>query len=174
MTKDEWKAELEQLFLHYQPKVVAMDSDDAEAGPVEQDDEQAKKSFEKTKAVYPHINYPDDLKTTSVEELLKHDAVANAFGPLQTLAMPTRNEFSRALAAYIDSGGSSDRNSALWPLIKVVRVYVKAPILENRIILVDFPGSADSNSARSAVAGSYLRKLTVTCIVANVVRGLDE
>jgi hypothetical protein len=58
--------------------------------------------------------------------------------------------------------------------VKLVRVFVKVPILEIGITLVDLPGNSDSNTARSAVAATYLKNLSVTCIVGSANRGIDD
>ena len=47
-----------------------------------------------------------------------------------------------------------------WPLIEVVKIYVKSPVLESGAVLVDLPGVHDSNPARAAVARKYMRKCT--------------
>ena len=42
------------------------------------------------------------------------------------------------------------------------------------IILVDLPGSMDTNSSRSAVAENYEKNLTVTCVVAPTARAASD
>ena len=41
---------------------------------------------------------------------------------------------------------------AFWPLIRQVHVKCNARVLSTGAILVDFPGSADANAARNAIA----------------------
>ncbi|TVY91158.1 Nuclear GTPase SLIP-GC, partial [Lachnellula willkommii] len=173
MTKDEWKAELEQLFLDLQPEAAAMDDDDDETDPDERND-RINHAFDRVKAVYPHIEDIDGLKATSAAALLEHSSVSKLFGFPAEIAHASKTEFSKALKIYVDSGKSNSKAAALWPLVKLVKVFVKAPILDTGITLVDLPGSSDSNSARSAVAAAYYKKLTITCIVANAIRGIDE
>lgn len=51
---------------------------------------------------------------------------------------------------------------------------MKSSILEPGIVLVDLPGNLDSNAARSAIAEGYSKELSVSCVVANVNRGISE
>ena len=173
MSRNEWKAELEQLFLDLQPESAAMDKDDDETDPDERND-RILQALDRVKAVYPHIKDIDGLMATSAAELLQHSSVSKLFGSPAEIAHKSKTKFSKALKVYIDSGNSNSKAAALWPLIKLVKVFVKAPILDTGITLVDLPGSSDSNSARSAVAAAYYKKLTITCIVANAIRGIDE
>jgi len=56
----------------------------------------------------------------------------------------------------------------------LLREVVKSSILEPGIVLVDLPGNLDSNAARSAIAERYSKELSVSCVVANVSRGISE
>lgn len=47
-----------------------------------------------------------------------------------------------------------------WPLIKVVKIYVKAEALSTGAVIVDLPGVHDSNAARAAVASGYMKQCT--------------
>lgn len=42
-----------------------------------------------------------------------------------------------------------------WPLIEVVRIFCKAPVLDTGAVLVDLPGIQDSNAARAAISDKY-------------------
>ncbi|KAL4923819.1 uncharacterized protein BDV17DRAFT_276077 [Aspergillus undulatus] len=52
------------------------------------------------------------------------------------------------------SGG--DR-TALWPFVKLIRVYLRSPILRTGLILADLPGFRDLNYARVRATEKYLR-----------------
>ncbi|KAH8690053.1 hypothetical protein BGW36DRAFT_364783 [Talaromyces proteolyticus] len=45
---------------------------------------------------------------------------------------------------------------ALWPFIKLIRVYLSSPILKNGLILADLPGLSDLNFARVRATERYL------------------
>ncbi|KAI4765676.1 hypothetical protein E4T52_09296 [Aureobasidium sp. EXF-3400] len=66
------------------------------------------------------------------------------------------------------------REQEFWPLIKVVRLYVKADALSTGAVLVDLPGVADSNAARAAVAEGYMKQCTGLWIVSPINRAVDD
>lgn len=47
---------------------------------------------------------------------------------------------------------TTQTSTSYWPLVRVVRIYTKAPALSTGATLVDLPGIFDSNAARVAVA----------------------
>ncbi|KAL3473665.1 hypothetical protein BJX99DRAFT_248747 [Aspergillus californicus] len=53
---------------------------------------------------------------------------------------------------------SRDRNRpALWPYVKLIRVYLRSPVLRTGLILADLPGFRDLNYARVRATERYLR-----------------
>jgi hypothetical protein len=62
----------------------------------------------------------------------------------------------------------------VWPLIRAVRLYVKAPVLSTGAVIVDLPGMQDSNVARANVASKYLEKCSAIWIVAPITRAVDD
>lgn len=66
------------------------------------------------------------------------------------------------------------KDIAFWPLIKVVNIYVKSPVLSAGALLVDLPGMYDSNVARAAVAANYMKETTGLWIVALIGRAVDD
>ncbi|KAJ5292390.1 uncharacterized protein N7443_008343 [Penicillium atrosanguineum] len=54
-------------------------------------------------------------------------------------------------ASNIDNG-----KPAIWPFIKLIRVYLKSPILKNGLVLADLPGFSDLNFARVRATERYL------------------
>lgn len=63
---------------------------------------------------------------------------------------------------------------ALWPLVKVVQIYCNAPALSSGAILVDLPGSADTNKARSGVAAKYMQYCHHVWVVMDIKRAVDD
>ena len=61
-----------------------------------------------------------------------------------------------------------------WPLIKVVKIFIKAPVLDTGAIIVDLPGVHDSNEARANVAKNYLKNCSGLWIVAPIIRAVDD
>ncbi|KAH0550909.1 hypothetical protein GP486_007727 [Trichoglossum hirsutum] len=66
------------------------------------------------------------------------------------------------------------REMEFWPLIRVVKIYVKAPALSTGAVIVDLPGVHDQNVARAAVAESYMKQCTGLWIVAPITRAVDD
>ncbi|KAL4870412.1 hypothetical protein BDV12DRAFT_207717 [Aspergillus spectabilis] len=53
---------------------------------------------------------------------------------------------------------SRDHNRpALWPFVKLIRVYLRSPVLRTGLILADLPGFRDLNYARVRATERYLR-----------------
>lgn len=66
------------------------------------------------------------------------------------------------------------RGMRLWPLIRVVRVYLKAEALSTGATLVDLPGVFDSNPGRVQVAEDYMKKCSAHWVVAPINRAVDD
>ncbi|KAK1836766.1 hypothetical protein QBC39DRAFT_366970 [Podospora conica] len=93
------------------------------------------------------------------------------------------SDFATKIRQFLDSSQSEvevkrpagwAQKMSLWPLIKSVKLFVKADILKNGIILVDLPGLSDVVGARAHLAEEYYGKLDVTMVVTPIVRGADE
>ncbi|EEQ83790.2 uncharacterized protein BDCG_00595 [Blastomyces dermatitidis ER-3] len=137
----------------------------------------------KATAVYPDI--PDILKS-SIKELLVHENVSNLLGKTVEFAEDDPVLFYTKLQKYVDSktqtrrkgmNGKSKANDRkdmkFWPLIRVVRLYVKAPVLATGAVIVDLPGTQDANAARAAVASRYIERCSSLWIVAPITRATD-
>jgi hypothetical protein len=118
----------------------------------------------------------EELAGSSVEYLMRVQAVKNVLGTTQTIEKQDPDVFYRGLQHYVDSKEKSikekdkgappeKKQMEFWPLIKVVRIYVKADALSTGAILVDLPGVHDSNAARAAVAAGYLKQCTGLWVV---------
>ncbi|QSS52564.1 hypothetical protein I7I53_08251 [Histoplasma capsulatum var. duboisii H88] len=153
----------------------------------------------KTTAVYPDT--PDILKS-SIKELLVHENVSNVLGKTIEFAEDDPIVFYTQLQKYVDSktktrgkgmkgksktGGQKDCNGCLrnakesvgtsmefWPLIRIVRLYVRAPVLATGAAIVDLPGMQDANAARAAVASRYIEQCSSLWIVAPITRAVDD
>jgi hypothetical protein len=92
VTIDDWRTELEQLFLDLQPQAHSMNDD--EETDTDERTERINQAFDKVKAVCPHMKSIDRLKATSVEDLLSHPAVSKLLSSVQKISMP-KSEFSK-------------------------------------------------------------------------------
>ncbi|KAK3998305.1 hypothetical protein QBC44DRAFT_228324 [Cladorrhinum sp. PSN332] len=110
----------------------------------------------------------------TVESVLKRNlAAVEKLGTTITIHSADAREFALEIQPYLDTTPTQDGMTA-WPLIKEVRIFLKAEILKRGIVLVDLPGLLDSSDGRSRVAEDYFQKLDLTTIVAPAIRAADE
>lgn len=171
VSHDEWKRELDMVFRELQ--TYSADEDEAE---VEDLDLKTRitEALTKLNYVYPHIKSINDLSETSVSELLDDFEVKKVLNHTKIIHRPSQKQFSAAIAIYVATSESDRKKFVYWPLVKCVKVFVKAPFLKYGIVLVDLPGGVDSNVARGAIAERYQKHLAVTCIVGDIKRGIDD
>lgn len=115
---------------------------------------------------------------SSPSDLAQVDAVREVLGKKQKFSYSSASALYSNLSVLIDSKEKDSRQRkavmALWPLIRVVKIFVKADALSTGVVLVDLPGTADSNSARSAVANRYMAECTCVWVVARIERAVDD
>jgi hypothetical protein len=70
--------------------------------------------------------------------------------------------------------GVTDNDPALWPLIRQVVVKFRAAALSTGAILVDLPGVADTNAARSNICKDYMKKCDCIWVLAPITRAVDD
>ena len=134
------------------------------------EDSDAGIAYAKIKAVYPNKT-KEEIADSSVASLLRE--VSHLLGKTRKVEDTDSLLFYKHLQSYVDSKEKSaekdkDKNKKksepktreMWPLIKVVSLYVKAPALETGAMIVDLPGVHDSNAARAAVAENYMKQCT--------------
>jgi hypothetical protein len=124
------------------------------------------------------------LQKSSVSELMNHANVQNVLGGKREIVESDSLLFYDRLQFFVDSKEKTrakkdkdkkqPKEMEFWPLIKVVRLYVKAPALSTGAVIVDLPGVHDSNAARSAVAEDYIKQCTGLWIVAPINRAVDD
>lgn len=174
ITVDEWKEELEGLIAD----ILSMDPG-ARTNLLKGDESVA---AAKIKAVYPHLDL-DSLIPESAAELLNDDEVSKILGEQKIIkaAAGRSKAFASEIKAYIDSSskttsskGKSLKSVPYWPLVKVVKIYTKSRVLSKGLVLVDLPGSGDSNAARASVAEQYMQSVEAICIVADIRRALTD
>lgn len=175
MTREEWSTDLKVLLREAKQHLSELD----EAG-VEMDldrKHRLKEAVDRLKFIYPNIGTLEHLAKAKLRELINHPGVQDVLGGTKTIRKRRLRGFSAIIRKYIDGGIEGDdrvEGFAHWPLIKLVRVYVKSEILANGITLVDLPGSYDANSARCAVAEKYQQKGAINCIVEGMKRGITS
>jgi GTPase SAR1 family protein len=174
MTAEEWKEELQNLVT-----VLLSLEPEARLDPVDDD---TRIASTKIKNVYPDYDL-STLTEQSVTELMNDSVVAKSLGQNLVIEKPPGKEkqFAAAIAPYIDSSpkavtvsGRSKKKTPYWPLVKVVKIYTKARVLETGLVLVDLPGSGDANIAREMVAEEYMSQVSAICILADIKRALTN
>ena len=175
ISPDDWRKELELL---YQELLDSSGNICREAAVNEDSD--AGVAYAKLKAVYPFMT-KEDLQGASITRLMDHKNV-RVLGTVRDVDSDNAPDFYQSLQRYVDSKEKSrgapkkdvPKSMEYWPLIKVVRLYVRAPALQTGAVIVDLPGVHDSNQARAAVAQRYMKSCTGLWIVAPINRAVDD
>ncbi|OJK02847.1 hypothetical protein ASPACDRAFT_12711, partial [Aspergillus aculeatus ATCC 16872] len=169
-----WERELNILFAE-----LGDHSEELARGEMPKDSEAAV-ALDKIMAVYPTLKR-EHLLETSPSKLLEDKVVFDLLGQSMVIEENDSKSFSESLKSYIDSKGkkknelkSTDPGIGLWPLVRVVRVYVRAGALSTGAVLVDLPGVYDSNAARVAVAKEYMNCCSAHWIVAPINRAVSD
>lgn len=173
--RDAWEKELRILF---------QDVKDSSGDPIHDilpRDSEAATALDKIKAVYPSLS-KEDILGSSVEKLLENPKLLDIFGTTLVFEENDPKVFYKRLKDYVDSkdkrrGKKKDAHKndfEWWPLIRVVKLYVKADALSTGAIIVDLPGVQDTNTARVAVAQEYMKKCSAHWIVAPITRAVDD
>ncbi|GLA80468.1 hypothetical protein AtubIFM56815_001289 [Aspergillus tubingensis] len=188
----EWERELEVLF-----EELRDNQEEVTRGAMLKNSDAAV-ALDKIQAVYPMMT-ADNILNTSAADLMANRRVTDLLGTTKAFEGNHPGAFSTKLKSYTDSKGkrgrsmksARDQNAAehpdsasdtdtanygigLWPLVRVVRIYLKAPALATGAVLVDLPGIFDSNAARVAVAEDYMRRCSAHWIVAPINRAVDD
>ncbi|UPX18511.1 uncharacterized protein EKO05_0008810 [Ascochyta rabiei] len=143
-------------------------------------------AWAKFHAVYPKIPR-DSFDKCTLSELMDERGL-NVLGTTKKINTAQSHRFYNELQKYVDSKekvtkkdkdrGKDKQKSSFemeyWPLIKVVKIYTKAPALSTGAVIVDLPGVHDSNAARAAVAQGYIKQCTGLWIVAPITRAVDD
>lgn len=69
---------------------------------------------------------------------------------------------------------SSSQTGMRWPLIKSMKVYLRAVILSKGLVLADVPGLRDSNLVRARITEQYIRQCDQIFAVLPIERAIDD
>lgn len=174
--QSEWERELRTLFQEL------LDGEGNVSKECANESTDAGIAFAKIKAVYP-AKSKEEISKSSIDGLLQE--VSHLLGGSLEIEEPKSKVFYKRLQKLIDSkerirktkhrgANQGVKERAYWPLIKVVKIYVKSPVLSTGCVLVDLPGMHDSNVARAAVAAAYMKETTGLWIVAPINRAVDD
>jgi len=176
----EYAKDIEELFDAYrQYDKVGVMKDGAD-GEVDNDMYQPMMQvFDKIKWLYPGLNDIDDLKTTTARKLLDEPHVKKILDAKISIhaAVGETRSFADRVKHYIECSKISEGQTSsipLWPLVKVVKIYVKADILKFGLTLVDLPGTGDTCASRVEVTEKYRKNLTASVICSEATRAASE
>ena len=177
ITQLDWQRELNILLQDLLDTQGKISHDAANA------DSEAGVAYAKIKAVYPNYSR-EQFQKCSVEDLINHRNVLDILGTTKEVTASNSLLFYKQVQSFIDSREKitgergEDKGTAkkleYWPLIKVVRLYVKAAPLSTGAVIVDLPGTHDSNAARSAIAEEYIKQCNGLWIIAPITRAVDD
>ncbi|KAL9601801.1 MAG: hypothetical protein Q9219_002291 [cf. Caloplaca sp. 3 TL-2023] len=146
------------------------------------EDSDAGIAYAKIKAVYPNKT-KEDIAKSSINQMLNE--VSHILGTSRNIKENDSLMFYKKLQSFVDSkekstgkkdkdGKKEKKEREFWPLIRVVRLYVKSAALATGAVIVDLPGVHDANAARAAVAEGYMKQCTGLWIVAPINRAVDD
>jgi hypothetical protein len=153
---------------------------------VSNQDSDAGIAWAKFHAVYPKIAR-DALDGCTTASLMAERGLS-VLGTTKKINAAQANRFYYELQKYVGSKEKVTKKDKdkdkekqkkpfemeYWPLIKVVKIYTRAPALSTGAVIVDLPGVHDSNAARAAVAQGYIKQCTGLWIVAPITRAVDD
>ncbi|CAE6439062.1 unnamed protein product [Rhizoctonia solani] len=182
LARSEWRAELEILLddlVEENGKLKRLSDLRTDAGV----------AWAKMHALYSDLTAERMVTMTPDEIIDSKPEIARILGTTECISRPDSEKFGSAIAKYVDSkdpkrgkdkqkksaGDKPKGNeSALWPLIRLVRVRAKSKALSGGAVLVDLPGVADANLARSSIAKEYMKRCDCIWIAAPITRAVDD
>ena len=133
--EDEWTAELQ----------IMLDELAQANGIVGPEDTEAGIAYSKVRSVYPHLQLKDLTKGKYTAQGLANNPNSKAFlGTVIEISASTVDSFHQQLKQYIDSKDKNSKENGVmeyWPLIKVVKLFIKCSVLESGLVLVDLVSS---------------------------------
>lgn len=133
ITEAEFRVEVEELYADLKAQELEAEDDDGE--PEEGRASRIKEMLDKIKVMLPDVRTIEKLQALSVEKILAHPNIKERLGTVQEIKLADRKKFTAQITRIIDSGSSS-RRACFWPLIKLVRIFVKKEFLRPGITLV--------------------------------------
>jgi hypothetical protein len=180
ISQADWEKEVATLMKEFLTENGTLSRD------VSNQDSDAGIAWAKFHAVYPKIAR-DSLEGYTVTDLMAERGLS-VLGTTKKINAAQAHRFYYELQKYVDSKekvAKKDKDKdkekqkrsfemEYWPLIKVVKLYTRAPALSTGAVIVDLPGVHDSNAARAAVAQGYIKQCTGLWIVAPITRAVDD
>jgi GTPase SAR1 family protein len=162
ISAEEWREELAIL-------VHDLLDENGEYGPLTMASNIGQVALAKIRSVYGDME-PEVLavRLRNIGQMAQDDGLKNLLGTVEEFGEPNEKSFCARLRECTSNA------KGLWPLIKVVRIFLKAEVLKSGVVIVDLPGAQDSNVARSAVAENYIKECSGIWIFADIVRAVTD
>ncbi|KAK7441953.1 hypothetical protein CaCOL14_009780 [Colletotrichum acutatum] len=138
------------------------------------------------KSVYPK-HTDKQLRDVDPVVLANFVKVREVIGKTKVVEEAECAPFYSVIQAFVDSEEKRNKSRteddgaepeelemAYWPLIKVVRVFLKSEVVSTGVFIVDLPGGRDSNATRAAVAAKYVKECSRLWVVAPITRAVDD
>ncbi|OAL29940.1 hypothetical protein AYO22_01846 [Fonsecaea multimorphosa] len=166
ISKEDWRKTLNVLFQDLVNSSGQVFSD------YTNEDSESGSAYAQVKAVYPRLT-KEEMVQVPIDKLMEHQNVAY-LDTKRVIESGDVTTFYKELQGFVGSKEKKTRETEFWPLIRVVKLYVKAPVLATGAVIVDLPGMHDSNQARAAVARDYMKQCSRLLIVAPITRAIDD
>ncbi|KAG9006590.1 hypothetical protein FRB94_000607 [Tulasnella sp. JGI-2019a] len=116
-------------------------------------------------------------------------AVKDCLGSIKHISGKDASEFKQGIGKYVDSRGKKQIKGSkdvapvigseriepeLYPLIRKVKIGCPAKALSTGIVLVDLPGTQDTNAARAAIPEEYMKSCDRFRIPAPITRAVND
>ncbi|KAL0949749.1 hypothetical protein HGRIS_009787 [Hohenbuehelia grisea] len=102
------------------------------------------------------------------------EALAKQISPFIRTPVGEQAKKNKSSSKASKSSASELNIPAFWPLIRQAKVRRNAPALATGAVLVDLPGVADTNAARSSIAQTYTKKCDRIWVVSRISRAKDD
>jgi hypothetical protein len=136
ISTDEWTKELRTMLDDMQTSQLSPENQST--------DSDASIAYQKIRSAYPSLK-SDQVKSGEIgaEELMQDPSINEVPGTVKQITSSTSKEFLGLLKKFIDSKektrGRKKEPDAMeyWPLIKLVKIFIRSPVLESGLVLVD-------------------------------------
>ncbi|XP_039599098.1 nuclear GTPase SLIP-GC-like isoform X2 [Polypterus senegalus] len=163
ISKEEWEEELKELVENCKEDHDLDDSDDGA-------DTESESAKAKIKAVYGEDGLKKSFHELAIDktnDILKSCRII--------ISEKTASQLSEKLSPYIRCDADDETHQSYWPLVKVVKIYVpKTCHLPSQVVLVDLPGTGDSNKERNKMWKEYISKCSCIWIVTEITRAESD
>ncbi|XP_043573907.1 nuclear GTPase SLIP-GC-like isoform X1 [Chiloscyllium plagiosum] len=163
LSEQDWNNELKLL-------VELCGKEDSDDEVDDEDDKEVEMAKNKLQTVYgssgPEKSYEELIKMNIYQHIPKSGK--------KLLREDNAEELSRKLDPYIRSQ-PCQTSKIYWPIVKSISVYIpNCQILPEGVVLIDFPGSGDTNKTRDEMWKKNLMNCSSVWIVSAIFRAVNE